>query len=127
MSEQELLATVQAYNQACSGAEWKPLELDGVATNGLAPPKSNWACPIAEAPFHAYPIMSANVFTFGGLKVDASARVLHADGGAIAGLYAAGETVGLYWGTYTGATSVLKGIVFGRLAGLHAAREAGRP
>jgi ABC-type branched-subunit amino acid transport system ATPase component len=33
----------------------------------------------------------------------------------------AGEIVGLYYGNYTGATSVLKGIVFGRLAGLHAA------
>ena len=41
-------------------------------------------------------------------------------GGAIPGLYAAGETVGLYYGTYTGATSVLKAMVFGRLAGLHA-------
>jgi tricarballylate dehydrogenase len=63
--------------------------------------------------------MSANVFTFGGLKIDSSARVLHADGDAIEGLYAAGEIVGTYYGNYTGATSVLKGLVFGRLAGLH--------
>jgi tricarballylate dehydrogenase len=31
--------------------------------------------------------------------------------------------VGLYYGTYTGATSVLKGLVFGRLGGLHAAGQ----
>ncbi len=116
----ELAITVAQYNAACSGQDWRALEADGLATQGLQPPKSNWACPIAQAPFHAYPIMSANVFTFGGLKVDAQARVLHADGGAIPGLYAAGETVGLYYGTYTGATSVLKAMVFGRLAGLHA-------
>lgn len=111
--------TIQAYNQGCSGSDWKPLELDHVKTTGLTPPKSNWACPLNEAPFHAYPIMSANVFTFGGLKIDSSARVLHADGDAIEGLYAAGEIVGTYYGNYTGATSVLKGLVFGRLAGLH--------
>jgi tricarballylate dehydrogenase len=41
-------------------------------------------------------------------------------------LYAAGETIGLYWGTYTGATSVLRGAVFGRIAGTGAAERARR-
>ncbi len=36
-----LEATVARYNAACSGADWRPLELDGVATTGLQPPKSN--------------------------------------------------------------------------------------
>ena len=118
-----LARTVADYNRACSGRDWQPLVLDGLGTEGLEPPKSNWACPIEEGPFHAYPIMSANVFTFGGLKVDPHARVLSADGRPIEGLYAAGEILGLYWGTYTGSTSVLKGIVFGRRAGLHASRK----
>ncbi len=113
-----LEATVAEYNAACISGNWKPLELDGVHTEGLSPPKSNWALPLNQAPFHAYPIMSANVFTFGGVKVDGQARVLDQDGNAIPGLYAAGEVIGLFWGTYTGATSVLKGLVFGRLAGL---------
>jgi tricarballylate dehydrogenase len=116
-----LLATVEGYNGACSGAAWRPLELDGVATRGLTPPKSNWARPLSEPPFHAYPVVSANVFTFGGLKIDPSARVINSQGDAIPGLYAAGETVGMYYGHYTGATSVLKGLVFGRIAGTHAA------
>jgi len=119
---ERLQATVDGYNAACSGADWSPLKLDGVATQGLTPPKSHWACPLDEAPFHAYPIISANVFTFGGLKIDTEARVLDADGEAIPGLHAAGETVGLYYGNYTGATSVLKGLVFGRIAGAFAAR-----
>jgi tricarballylate dehydrogenase len=115
---------VQTYNTACSGHDWRPLELDGVATTGLHPAKSNWACPIDRAPFHAYPIMSANVFTFGGLKVDPDARVLSSDGVPIAGLYAAGEIAGSYYRVYTGATSVMKGMVFGRQAGLHATASA---
>jgi tricarballylate dehydrogenase len=92
-----------------------------VRTQGLVPPKSNWATPIAEGPYHAYPIISANVFTFGGLKIDIHGRVLDADGEPIPGLFAAGETAGLYYRNYTGATSVLKGMVFGRLAGRFAA------
>ena len=43
---------------------------------------------------------------------------------SIPGLYAAGETIGLYYGTYAGATSVLRGAVFGRIAGGHAARRS---
>jgi tricarballylate dehydrogenase len=113
--------SVREYNAACpSDAGWRPLELDGLATRGLVPSKSNWATPLHEAPFHAYPIISSNVFTFGGLKIDVSARVLDGDGEPMPGLYAAGEIVGLYWGNYTGATSVLKGLVFGRIAGTHA-------
>ncbi|MBV1796494.1 FAD-binding protein [Siccirubricoccus sp. G192] len=79
--------------------------------------------PLVEPPFHAYPIVSSNVFTFGGVKVDGQARVLDANDRPIPGLYAAGEVVGMYWGNYTGATSVLKGLVFGRLAGTDAARR----
>ena len=115
-----LLATVEAFNKACVPGNYKPLELDNVATKGLSPAKSHWALPIDEAPFHAYPIISANVFTFGGLKVDPKARVLDRDGEPIAGLYAAGEIIGSYYGNYTGATSVLKGLVFGKIAGADA-------
>jgi tricarballylate dehydrogenase len=120
---ERLVATVAEYNAACVPGHYRPLEIDGVATRGLQPAKSNWALPIDEPPFHAYPIISANVFTFGGVKVDAQARVLNTEGEPILGLYAAGEIIGTYWGNYTGATSVLKGLVFGRLAGMDAARR----
>lgn len=119
--EAGLRATVDAFNKACVPGNYKPLELDHVATKGLSPAKSHWALPIDEAPYHAYPIISANVFTFGGLKVDPKARVLDRDGEPIAGLYAAGEIIGSYYGNYTGATSVLKGLVFGKIAGADAA------
>ena len=115
-----LQATVNSYNASCQPGEFKPLEEDGLATKGGGIRKSNWARPIAKGPFKAYPIISANVFTFGGLKVDDHARVLSQDGEPIKGLYAAGETMGLYYRVYTGSTSVLRGAVFGRLAALHA-------
>jgi tricarballylate dehydrogenase len=116
-----LEATVAEYNRGCREAEFTPLTLDALATQGVTPPKSNWAHPLDEPPFHAYPVISSNVLTFGGLKVDRDARVLNQQGDPIPGLYAAGEVVGLYYKNYVGATSVLKGAVFGRFAGTHAA------
>ncbi len=115
-----VLSTVQRYNAACSRGGFDPYRPDGLRTDdGLNPPKSNWARPISKPPFLAYPIICGNCFTFGGLKVNANAQVLDTDGVPIRGLYAAGETIGLYYGTYTGATSVLRGAVFGRQAGKH--------
>jgi tricarballylate dehydrogenase len=120
-----LQRSIAQYNQACIDGPFKPLEKDGLATIGLEPRKSNWARPIDRAPFMAFPVISANVFTFGGLKTDHDARVLDLDGEPIEGLYAAGETMGLYYRTYTGSTSVLRGAVFGRRAALHAAGAFG--
>jgi tricarballylate dehydrogenase len=122
----ELEQTVAAYNGGCVPGAFKPLQLDGLATRGVDPPKSNWARSLDTPPFQAYPMISSNVLTFGGLKVNSDAQVLNADGEVIPGLYAAGETVGIYYGSYAGSTSVLKGAVFGRLAGIAAAgRSAG--
>ena len=122
LDARELTATVEAYNAACPIGTFKPLEPDGLATKlGHVPKKSNWSRKIERPPFLAFPIICGNCFTFGGLKVDTDSRVINADGAAIPGLYAAGETIGLYYGTYAGATSVLRGAVFGRIAGAHAA------
>jgi tricarballylate dehydrogenase len=119
----ELALTVRTFNEACPrGTDFNAVVPDGVATQpGYLPRKSNWAFALERAPWRAYPIICGNCFTFGGLKVDPRSRVLNRDGEAISGLYAAGETIGLYWGTYTGATSVLRGVVFGRIAGAEAA------
>lgn len=122
MAPAALAETLSQYNGACGNGEgYDPFKVDGVSTLRLNPPKSNWALPIDRGPYMAYPIISSNVFTFGGLKVNASGQVLDKDGNAMSGLYAAGETVGMYYTNYTGATSVLKGLVFGRLAGNHMA------
>ena len=113
--------SVAEYNAACVPGIFDPRRVDGLATRGLSPPKSNWARPVDQGPFKAYPIISSIVFTFGGLKTDSTARVINQQGDPIPGLYAAGEAQGLYYRSYTGATSVLKGAVFGRIAGEDAA------
>ncbi len=118
-----LEATVNAYNKACVPGAFNPREVDHLSTQGIFPAKSNWARPLDAPPYKAYPIVSSIVFTFGGLKVNASAQVINTEGDPIPGLYAAGEMMGMYYGAYTGATSVLKGAVFGRIAGLDAARR----
>jgi tricarballylate dehydrogenase len=118
----EFSATVAAYNAACpEPAGFDPLRPDGLATQGLEPRKSHWARPLLRPPFRAWPIICSNCFTFGGVKVDEQARVINTEGDAIPGLYAAGEVVGLYYRVYTGATSVMRGAVTGRLAGADAA------
>jgi tricarballylate dehydrogenase len=117
-----LEATVAAYDAACPDGEFDHRAPDGLATRGLVPPKSNWARPLSEGPFEAYPIMAANVFTFGGLKTTPAAEVVDRDGSPIPGLWAAGEMTGLYYANYTGSTSVLRGATFGRIAGRAAAR-----
>ncbi len=118
-----LAATLAAYNAACpeDASAFRPDGLDGLATQGLRPPKSNWARPLVRPPFRAWPVICANCFTFGGLRIDIHGRVIDLDGDPIPGLYAAGETAGLFYGDYTGATSVMRGAVFGRRAGRHAA------
>ena len=118
-----LQETVTLYNAACpADGEFKPEEVDGLATRGLQPRKSNWARALDRPPFRAWPMTVSNVFTFGGLKVNTKAQVLNSDGEVIPGLYAAGEVVGIYYRYYTGATSVMRGATFGRIAGRDAAQ-----
>lgn len=120
--------TVADYNAGCpDAAGFRALDLDGLATSAVEPAKSNWARTIETGPFTAYPVMAANVFTFGGLKVTDHGQVVSQDGDPMRGLYAAGEVTGIYFGRYTGSTSVLRGAVFGRLSGLHAAAATQQP
>ena len=84
-------------------ATFDPAVKDGVRTEGLAVPKSNWALPIDAPPFTAFPITCGITFTFGGVRVDADARVLDLAGRPLPGLYAAGELVGgLFFHNYPG-------------------------
>ncbi|MBE0624038.1 MAG: FAD-dependent tricarballylate dehydrogenase TcuA [Burkholderiales bacterium] len=118
VSAQALTGTLEKFNSACTEGRFDPIATDGLASaRGYLPPKSNWCRRIERAPFFAYPIICGVCFTFGGIRVNSRSQVINADGDAIPGLYAAGEMTGLYYGTYTGATSVLRGAVFGRIAG----------
>jgi tricarballylate dehydrogenase len=93
----------------------------------VEPRNSNFARTISDGPFGCYPIIAGIIFTHRGLKVTRNAQVVSLSGPPIKGLYAAGETVGIIYELYHAATSVLRGLVFGRLAGSHAAAAtAGR-
>jgi tricarballylate dehydrogenase len=120
-----LKAEIAAYNAACPqgafGTTYNPSILDGVGTQGLEVPKSNWALPIDTGPFHGYVVTCGITFTFGGLKINTEAQVLDLTEKPIPGLYAAGELVGgIFYENYPGGTGLLNGSVFGRLAGKNA-------
>lgn len=122
---EQLLETVGAFNAAVQPGEYDLDRLDGKRTVGIWPPKSNWALPIDAPPYLAIPVTGGITFTFGGLACDTLARVLDTRGQPMPGLYAAGEPVGeLFYHNYPGATSVIRGCVFGRIAGRHAAERA---
>ncbi len=110
-------ATVAQYN-------------DAVATQklgALMPPRSAdtghiWgskALPIIKPPFYAVPLCAGITYTMGGVAIDAAARVLHRSGDPIAGLYAAGGTIGgLEGGPVVGYSGGLaKALTFGKIAG----------
>jgi tricarballylate dehydrogenase len=123
LDAEQLEKTIADYNAATSDDVAFDLNrVDGKSTNGLEPPKSNWAYPLDRPPYFAYPVTAAIVFTCGGIKVNPDSQVVTANGVPIPGLYAAGEITGLYYPQYQAGTSVLRGLTFGRVAGEHVAR-----
>ena len=81
-----------AGNPIAFGKTYNPSILDGVGTQGLEVPKSNWALPIDTPPYHGYVVTCGITFTFGGLKINTEAQVLDLTEKPIPGLYAAGST-----------------------------------
>ena len=125
VDQANFVATVDTFNNSvATEIPFNPTVKDGRNTRGLAIPKSNWANKLDTPPFEAYGITCGITFTFGGLHVDAQARVIGESGEPIAGLYAAGELVGgLFYFNYPGGTGLTSGAVFGRTAGTNAAVE----
>lgn len=82
---------------------------------------------IATAPFYAVEVRAAIVgFTAAGLDIDVDGRVLDTKGRVIEGLYGAGEVLGCFHGKrYAGGgTSIGSAVIFGRRAGIAAAKNA---
>ncbi|MEH6776533.1 MAG: FAD-dependent tricarballylate dehydrogenase TcuA, partial [Cereibacter changlensis] len=115
-------ATVNDFNAACRPGAFHPTELDGLATEGLATAKTNWARPLDQAPFYGYQLRPGVTFTYLGLKVSDSAQV-HTPEGPITNLWAAGEIMaGSILGQgYLAGFGMTIGTVFGRIAGKEAA------
>ena len=116
--------TINAYNAAVQPGEYNPTVLDGSHTEGIEPPKTNWALPIDTPPYYAFAVTCGITFTFGGLKISKRAQVLDTEDMPIPGLYAAGELVGgLFYHNYPGGTGLCSGAVFGKIAGASAADD----
>ncbi|PRX50123.1 tricarballylate dehydrogenase [Prauserella shujinwangii] len=115
--------TVAEFNAATGPGEFDHTRMDGKSTIGLVPPKSNWAVPLDTPPFIGIPLTAAICFTYGGVRTDVDARVVTPAGIPVPGLYAAGEITGLFYHEYPPATSVLRSLTFGRIAGSHAAAQ----
>lgn len=81
----------------------------------------SWSAPIEEGPFYAVKLVPVTYHTMGGPKKSLKAEVLDPYGKPIPRLYVAGE-LGSTWGlTYQGACANADSMVFGKIAGKHAA------
>lgn len=129
MNQKGFLSTVAAFNHAVqSDVPFDHRRKDGRRTQGLPIDKSNWAQPLDTPPFEAFGVTCGITFTFGGVHIDTSGRVLDVDNQPIPGLYAAGDMVGgLFYGNYPGGSGLASAAVFGRLAGYAAATDGGQP
>ncbi len=125
MPAARLARTVAGYNDSVSAdadARFDPFTTDGVSASPPGQPrKSNWALRVDRPPYVAYAVACGITFTYGGLKVDATAHVLDTEGRPMDGLYAAGEITGdFFYFNYPGGAGLMRGAVFGRIAGANA-------
>jgi tricarballylate dehydrogenase len=123
---QGLAQTISEYNAAVqTDVTYNPTIKDGRGTVGINPPKTNWAQTIDTPPYLGYAVTCGISFTFGGVKINTRGQVVTNSQDPIPGLYAAGEMVGgLFYHNYPGGSGLSAGMVFGRLAGTSAGREA---
>lgn len=123
---QQAQVTIENFNRSCAEiGEFHPTELDGLSTNGLTPPKTNWARPISQPPYYGYELRPGVTFTYLGVNVDETARVTFG-GRRSDNLWAAGEIMAgnILGEGYLAGFGMTIGTVFGRIAGEEAARKS---
>lgn len=121
----KLAKTVGDFNSACRHGRFHPTERDGLATNGVNPPKTNWARPLDTPPFYGYQLRPGVTFTYLGLQVSEDAQV-RTPSEPLRNVWAAGEIMaGSILGQgYLAGFGMTIGTVFGRIAGRQAANQA---
>ncbi|MGE7663959.1 FAD-dependent tricarballylate dehydrogenase TcuA [Peribacillus sp. NPDC097197] len=125
VNQAQFLKTIEEYNHSVQEGNYNPTEKDGKGTDGITPPKSNWALRIEQGPFYAFPVTCGITFSFGGIHVNTVGEVLNEEEAPIAGLFAAGEMVGgIFYENYPGGSGLMSGSVYGKLAGTSAASYA---
>lgn len=124
-NQDRFLKTVTEFNAAVQDGEFVPDVKDGKSTNGLGIDKTNWALKLDTPPYRCYGSCCGITFTFGGVKVNGKAEVVDINGKPLPGLYAAGDNQGGFFsGNYPAGTGLVRGAVFGKIAGISAARYA---
>jgi succinate dehydrogenase/fumarate reductase flavoprotein subunit len=123
-----LEGTVERFNQQAVAGKDPDFHrgdsaYDRIYSDPRVKPNPNLA-PLTKPPFYAVRVWPGDLGTKGGLLTDEHARVLDKKGKPIRGLYAAGNTSASVMGhTYPGPGSTIgPAMVFGMLAGRHAAR-----
>ncbi|MCI6529636.1 MAG: FAD-binding protein, partial [Mesosutterella sp.] len=114
-----LRSTLEAFNRAVK-ADGSALEAD--------PPRRSLASKLdLNGKLYAFfPLTPSITMDYGGLTINTKTQVTEQDGKPIRGLYAAGETVNLYYHDYHGGGILAQCLTFGRIAGQNAAQLAKR-
>jgi tricarballylate dehydrogenase len=123
----KLRETIETFNKAVKpGQVFDNSRLDGNATEGLTPNKTNWARAVDKPPFYGYPLRPGITFTYLGVRVNEKAQVLMDNGKPAGNLFASGEIMSgnILGKGYLAGFGMTIGTVFGRIAGQEAARRA---
>jgi tricarballylate dehydrogenase len=124
---EKLRKTVDGFNHSVpESGDFDPSRLDGLATSGLEPPKTNWTRALDTPPYMAYPLRPGITFTYLGVEVNERAQIVRDDGEPFPHLFAAGELMAgnILSQGYLAGFGLTIGAVFGRIAGKEAAARA---
>ena len=123
LDPQKLDMTVSQFNEAVQPGVYDPTRLDGCTTEGISPIKSNWALPLDEPPYYAFPLKPGITFTYLGAKVNDQAQVIFNGNQPSSNIFATGEIMAgnILGQGYCAGTGMTIGSVFGRIAGRNAA------
>jgi tricarballylate dehydrogenase len=119
------MQTIHSFNAAVDDTNaFDPSRRDGREVKGLDPTRSNWARAIDQPPFFAYPLRPGLTFTYSGVAIDPTGRVMRDTGTPLSNVFAAGEIMAgnILTRGYLAGVGLTIGGVFGRIAGQEAAR-----
>jgi succinate dehydrogenase/fumarate reductase flavoprotein subunit len=123
LDRRNLESTIARYNEHARRGEDPDFRRH---ERGLMAPGE--VAPIEQPPFYAVEIYPGALGTNGGPQIDGNGQVRKIGGGLVGGLYAAGNIAAsaFGWAYPSGGGTIGNGIVFGYLAGRHAASQPAR-
>ena len=123
--KENFINNINTFNKAVQSGNYNPHKLDGNKVKNIFPSRSNWALPLDNPPYLAYPVICGMTFCYGGLKTSINGELINKNGDIINGLYAVGEMLGGLWhNNYPSGGGMMAGAVFGKNAGKHASNKA---